>query len=39
MKATKGLSIAGLVLGIVGSIVSVTGLVLSVFAFNGSKKA
>ena len=38
MKAQKGLNIAGLVLGIVSTVTSITGLILSIFAFLGRKK-
>ncbi len=34
----KGLSISGMVLGIIGTVISVTALLLSVFGFKGAKK-
>lgn len=38
MKVAKGLSIAGITLGIIGSVVSLTGLTLSVFGLQAAKK-
>lgn len=34
----KGLSISGMVLGIIGTVISVTALMLSIFGFKGEKK-
>ena len=34
----KGLSISGMILGIIGTIVSLTSLILSIFGLKGCKK-
>ena len=34
----KGLSISGMILGIIGTLVSLTGLILSSFGLKGCKK-